>query len=241
MAGDKILVLGGTGEAGICLLRELIHRNHPTIVYARNPNKIPADVSASPLIEIIKGEIDEVEKLSTAVSKCKLIISLLGPARLRVKGPTDYADCYRAMFPLMRQHGVRRLFAMGTISIRLPQDQRALSQQLIVWMVQHLVPTVYGNIMAIQKLFEDDAATADIDWTVYRLGLLLGACDEASWAEGRQDDEYAGPIGAPGWRAWQKRGALARWLVDAAESGAPELVRQMPAVSKLNGSKAKTS
>jgi nucleoside-diphosphate-sugar epimerase len=52
MPGSKVLVLGGTGPAGICLLRELIHRNHEVVAFARNPQKIPEDVSSSPLIEV---------------------------------------------------------------------------------------------------------------------------------------------------------------------------------------------
>lgn len=52
MAGDKILVLGGTGPAGICLVRELVHRKLPMIVYARNPDKLPAELSKDPLIEV---------------------------------------------------------------------------------------------------------------------------------------------------------------------------------------------
>lgn len=47
-----VLVLGGTGPAGICLLRELIHRNYPTIVFARNPSKLPNDVSSNSLLEV---------------------------------------------------------------------------------------------------------------------------------------------------------------------------------------------
>jgi putative NADH-flavin reductase len=52
MAGKKILVLGGTGPAGIHLLRELVYRDHACIVYARNPSKIPDDLATSPLLEV---------------------------------------------------------------------------------------------------------------------------------------------------------------------------------------------
>lgn len=47
-----ILVLGATGPAGICLLRELVYRKHQVVVYARSPSKIPEDLTASPLIEV---------------------------------------------------------------------------------------------------------------------------------------------------------------------------------------------
>lgn len=54
MTGSKILVLGATGPAGICLLRELVYREHLTIVYARNPSKIPEDLASNPLLEVRK-------------------------------------------------------------------------------------------------------------------------------------------------------------------------------------------
>jgi putative NADH-flavin reductase len=52
MAGSKVLVLGGTGPAGICLLRELLFRQHSTIVFARNPSKIPQKLLSNPLLEV---------------------------------------------------------------------------------------------------------------------------------------------------------------------------------------------
>lgn len=63
MAGSKILVLGGTGPAGICLLRELIYNNLATVVYARNPSKIPDDLASNPLIEVRDTTVGGVDKL----------------------------------------------------------------------------------------------------------------------------------------------------------------------------------
>ena len=51
MAGDAVLVLGATGLSGLCLLRELLHRNHHTIAYVRNPSKIPDGLKSNPLLE----------------------------------------------------------------------------------------------------------------------------------------------------------------------------------------------
>jgi putative NADH-flavin reductase len=52
MPGSKVLILGSTGPAGICLLRELIYRNHQVVAYTRSPNKIPKDILSSHLIEV---------------------------------------------------------------------------------------------------------------------------------------------------------------------------------------------
>jgi hypothetical protein len=53
MPGRSILVFGGTGPAGICLVRELLHRKLPTLVYARNPSKLPEDLASNPLLEVL--------------------------------------------------------------------------------------------------------------------------------------------------------------------------------------------
>lgn len=47
-----VLVLGATGPAGICLVRELLYRQYKTVVYARNPAKIPQELSANPLLTV---------------------------------------------------------------------------------------------------------------------------------------------------------------------------------------------
>lgn len=52
MSLPTVLVLGGTGPAGICLLRELLHRKHKVVAYARTPSKVPEDLAADPLLEV---------------------------------------------------------------------------------------------------------------------------------------------------------------------------------------------
>lgn len=52
MSSLNVLVLGGTGPAGICLLRELLHRKHTVVAYARNPQKVPEDLVSDPLLEV---------------------------------------------------------------------------------------------------------------------------------------------------------------------------------------------
>ncbi|KAI8682319.1 NAD(P)-bd-dom domain-containing protein [Fusarium sp. Ph1] len=209
MPGSKVLVLGGTGPAGICLLRELIHRNHEVVAFARNPKKIPEDVSSSPLIEIIEGQLNDAEALSTAVSKSYVVVSLLGPNISSWKqDPSLLADFYRhSLFPSMRQHGVKRVYAMGTLSIVRPEDSRSLLR--------------YGIVT----------------FTIFRIAGIPGESDHESWKRDREDGKaFVGWVAETGWTMSQKRGALARWLVDAVEGGLTDWIGKMPAVSKLAGS-----
>ncbi|KAL4875457.1 mediator complex subunit 27-domain-containing protein [Aspergillus karnatakaensis] len=229
MVGTKILVLGGTGPTGICLLRELVFRNLETVVYARNPSKIPEDLASSPLLEIIKGEMHDRTTLSPAIASSRVIISLLGPNTIdRSMSPTLFADMYKdSVFPLMREHGVRRIFAMGTISIVRLEDRWSLVRSAIVMLVRTVAYSAYANVVNIGDAFENHAS--GLDWTVYRIARIPGGDDERSWRRDREDGEvFVGWVWEKGWTISQRRGALARWLVDAAEGGAEEWRVRMP-------------
>ncbi|KAK0732181.1 hypothetical protein B0H67DRAFT_566840 [Lasiosphaeris hirsuta] len=236
MTKGKVLVFGGTGPAGICLLRELLFREHETIVFARSPSKIPEELTKNPLLEILKAELSDLTALSTAVSRSSVIISLLGPSILTGVEPQIYADFYRALFPLMRTHGVRRIFAMGTLSIPVEGDSFSLSRLMLVGFVRVVASGAYASVIKIGEVFAKEAGE-DIDWTVYRIAGIPGGSDEASWRADREDGEtFEGYIGGPGWSLSQKRGALARWLVDAVEDGKEKWIRKMPSVSRYAGS-----
>jgi hypothetical protein len=140
----------------------------------------------------------------------------------------------------MRQHNTRRIFAMGTISIPQPSDRFSLGRLLIVLLIRLLANSAYQSILGIGRVFAEQAE--GIDWTVYRIAGIPGGSDDAAWTRDREDGEaFEGYIGHSGWGLSQKRGALARWLVDAAEDGKAQWIGKMPAVSRLAGSKRKAT
>ncbi|KAF9873119.1 NmrA family protein [Colletotrichum karsti] len=231
MAGSKILVLGGTGPAGICLLRELIHRGHATVVFARNPAKIPHDLASSPLIEVVKGEMSDSTALSSAMAQCSVVISLLGPDINNTKiDPSLFADIYRSyVFPSMRKHGVRRILAMGTLSIKKSEDHWTMFQTMVTTFMCLFASAIYGNMLNLAKAFENEAD--GLDWTVFRIAQIPGESDEEGWRKDREEQLFTGWIGESGWTSSMKRGALAKWLADAAEGKADGWIGKMPALS----------
>jgi putative NADH-flavin reductase len=235
MAGSKILVLGGTGPAGICLLRELVHRSIPTVAYARSPAKIPAELTSSRHLEVIAGEMDDEEALSTAVAKSNIIISLLGPNTMKLKSYTLFPDFYRLLFKLMKEHHVTRIYAMGTISIPQPADRFSILRYIVVWLVYLIARSAYRNILGVAKVFEEEGQ--GLDWTIFRIAGIPGESDEESWKKDREQDAVAGAVADGKWGMTVKRSALARWLVDAAEGDGKEWVRKMPTISGVSGGK----
>lgn len=90
----------------------------------------------------------------------------------------------------------------------------------------------YRSILNVADVFEKEGKEQGIDWTVFRIAAIPGEDDEASWRKDREGGgDFVGWVGEKGWSMSQKRGALARWLVDAAESGLPDWVARMPAVA----------
>ncbi|KAI5456325.1 hypothetical protein BGZ63DRAFT_417808 [Mariannaea sp. PMI_226] len=225
MDQPKILMFGGTGPAG------LVFRNHPVVVYARNPSKIPEELVSNELIEITQGELQDVDALSSAVAKCTSIISPLGPSiNNRNFDSTIYANFYDSLFPLMRQHGVSRILAMGTLSIQDPEDKWTFFQFMTTSIMPFLAKNVYRSVLNLADAFVQDAG--DLDWTIFRLTMIPGESDEQSWREDRDSGSvFSGWIGEKGWTSSLKRGALARWLVGIAEGKGGQWIRKMPAVS----------
>lgn len=138
----------------------------------------------------------------------------------------------------MRAHAVRRIFSMSTLSYPQPADRFSLIRTLIVAFVFVVANRAWQTARGLARVFEEEAG--GVDWTVFRIAGIPGGCSEEAWWWDRGDGEaFEGWVGERGWCASQRRGALARWLVDAVEDGKEQWIGKMPAVSRLAGSKRK--
>jgi nucleoside-diphosphate-sugar epimerase len=170
--------------------------------------------------------------LSEAISKSQAVISLLGPST-KSQPKDTFADYYRTIIPLMKQHGVHRILVLGTTAIYQPEDQSSITRALMCNLIKLIANSGYQNIMAVQDYFESIKNDTSIQWTVFRLGMLSGTGGQAEWSSGRDSGKiFNGPVGAPGFTGGINRSLLARWLVDTATANPETHVRSMPAVSK---------
>ncbi|EXK26320.1 hypothetical protein FOMG_17065 [Fusarium oxysporum f. sp. melonis 26406] len=145
MAGDKILVFGATGPAGIVLPRELLHRKLPALAYCRSPSKIPNNLASHPLLELSKGICPNAKP-----AKSRAIISLLGPSSTRQPKNTEFADYYGTIVSLMKKHQVHRLLALGTTAIYQPDDHSSISRALMCNLIKVVASGTYHNFIGIQ-------------------------------------------------------------------------------------------
>ena len=87
-------------------------------------------------------------------------------------GPANvFSITYRLVFRLMRQHGVRRIYVLGTFSIYDSLDQFSILRSLLVWFIWTVAHHAWQEFVNIGRVFEDEAQ--DLDWTVFRVGWLV--------------------------------------------------------------------
>ena len=130
----------------------------------------------------------------------------------------------------MRKHGVRRIIAMGTVSIQRPDDSWTFFQGMVVLFMRLFAGALYQNMINIAALFDTEAR--DLDWTVFRIAQIPGESDKESWKRDRNGALFTGWVGQKGWTSSVERAALAVWLVDAAEGKADEWIGKMPAIAR---------
>ncbi|KAH9983284.1 NAD-P-binding protein [Russula compacta] len=171
----RVLILGGTGPSGILLIEEALAAKHLIVVYARNPQKLPAHLSKHPDITIVKGELADAEALGRAMTggggggdAVHAVLSALGPTFGNPSG-TPIARGYAVVLEAMRRAGVRRLIALGTVSIKDANDKWSFVYSAMVAGVSLGARSAYKDIVAVGEVVR---ACDDVDWTLVRVPVL---------------------------------------------------------------------
>lgn len=165
----RVVILGGTGPSGILLIEEALASKHVVVVYARNPQKLPAHLSEHPDITIVKGELEDPKTLDAALAGADAVLSALGPTFGNPSG-TPIARGYSAVLDAMRRNGVRRLIALGTPSIKDEQNDRfSFVYAAMVAAVAVGARSAYKDIVAVGEVIR---ACEDVDWTIARVPVL---------------------------------------------------------------------
>ncbi|KAK1521313.1 hypothetical protein CPAR01_14836 [Colletotrichum paranaense] len=164
----------------------------------------------------------------------KIPADLASSPLLQRRREDDVLEHLLSSFPPHAQNDVKRILAMGTLSIT--EDSSSFTRFLLAILTRIIASTAYNAIIDLGRVFKEEAD--GLDRTLFRIGFISGESDEDSWRADREDQPtYAGYIAKPGWKAGMKRATLASWFVDEIESG--KWVRKSPAISKSSVKKTK--
>ncbi|KAK2747545.1 hypothetical protein FQN57_002038 [Myotisia sp. PD_48] len=223
----KLLIFGATGVAGGWVIRKAIDHGHEITLHVRNKTRIPADISGSDkIINIFEGPLSDESTLSAAIQGQDAILSAIGPSGIFTGFRNDLSGGYRLILKLMRQHGVRRILAMSTVSEYDPRDSFAFSRSLAYWAVFCFARRPQKEILDITKVFREEGD--DLDWTLYRVGNLLNSEEDGHVA-------VAGWVGVGDWSVSLERRDWANWLIQEVEREEPRWVHEMPVIYTPGG------
>ncbi|KAJ7138462.1 NAD-P-binding protein [Mycena crocata] len=170
----RLLIFGATGSMGVLLARRFlsVYGSCTLILYMRSASKLPVDLADDKSVVVIEGELDEMDNLSKAMEGVDAVITALGPTGR--KGPfypsgTPIAAAYSRILATMKEHGVRRLVALTTPSVRDSEDQFSLPLVFLRTTFATFARNVVKDIIAVGQVIHTEGA--DLDWTIVRMAL----------------------------------------------------------------------
>ncbi|KAH8547914.1 NAD(P)-binding protein [Umbelopsis sp. PMI_123] len=182
----RLLIFGATGPTGREIIRKALASNCQVNVMVRNPGKLPDDVKND--ITVFKGELTDKETILASMDGVDAIISALGPLVGHPSG-LPITKGYQVILDCMRERGIRRLIALSTPSfVDEENDRFSLWIKLMRLAIKSFVNEAYLEIIATSQLI---ANQDDLDWTIFRVGVLKDSDHES----GNLKAGYAGEAG----------------------------------------------
>lgn len=223
----RILIFGSTGPSGVLLVRETLDafQSCTLILYARDPSRLPADITSNKFVITIQGELDEHDKLSKAMEGVDAVLSTLGRNASLKENPfhhpdTPIAKAYERIIDLMHFHGVKRLIALGTPSMSDPRDKFSLAWSLMIGGVAALAHTSYRDVVETGKTIRTRGD--DLDWTIVRVPRMTNK---------DQKEVIAGYVGDGKTGFSLSRAGFAAFIVKELCASRPQWVKAAPLLS----------
>ncbi|KJY00552.1 NmrA family protein [Zymoseptoria brevis] len=168
-----ILLVGATGPSGIAFAQEALVAGHRLTIFARNPTKLPENISTSSNVTIVKGEFDDMEAARKAIQTgATALISFAGP-QPPAKG-TPVSAFYDRFFRLIKEdkeNSIRRCLVLATPSFQVAEDRSSWKWWFIVSVIRMLGGDAYADIVGIGKVVSA-LPVDEVEWTLFRVPVL---------------------------------------------------------------------
>jgi nucleoside-diphosphate-sugar epimerase len=180
----NVLLLGASGSTGKLVLMQLVKRNINTRILIRGSAVIPDEFLENPLVEIVKGNINELDQsdLNHLLQDCDLVISCLGH-NLSFQGMFGHPrylvlDAIRNLSHTV-QNTIKKktkIILMSTTAYtnRHAGEKNSLGERIIFSLLMGMLPPHRDNVKAADFLIEDIGTQDEyIEWVVVRPDTLI--------------------------------------------------------------------
>jgi len=115
----KVALLGATGKAGKYILQELLNKGYAVKALIRKPGEYTI---THPLLEIVPGDIKNLETAHTLIKNCTVVIAAIGP---RKDEPLISSLSTINILEAMEEFHIKRYISLAGLNIDIPGDNKS--------------------------------------------------------------------------------------------------------------------
>jgi putative NADH-flavin reductase len=154
----KLVILGATGGIGRPLVSAALEQGHQVTVFVRSPEKV---VQKSPRLNIIGGDLYNVQQMTDAIRNSDAVLSAFGPTTFRKTNLRR--DFGRVLVQALRAANVPRVIHVSA----------ALLFTDAGFLTSLLSNTLFRNVVHDGINVEAELTQRDLAWTILRPPRLL--------------------------------------------------------------------
>jgi nucleoside-diphosphate-sugar epimerase len=190
----RVLLLGATGRTGGRVLTRLLEQDVAVRALVRSPSRLPAGVTAHPLLDVVVADIGTLSTVALAghLDGCDTVVSCLGH-NVSLRGlfgpPRDLvAGAVRRVREAAQGRPTAdpvRLVLMSSVSVNLPDradSRRGNAERAYLAALRAVLPPVRDNQQAADILLHEVGADdPQLQWVAVRPDTLIEG-DDAPFA-----------------------------------------------------------
>jgi nucleoside-diphosphate-sugar epimerase len=181
-----ILVLGGTGRTGRCVVAQLLSRGAHVRTIVRSAARLPAETAGHPGLQVTEADLLTLsdEALQRHVHGCQAVVSCLGHT-------VSLQGVYGSPRDLVAQAALRisraaqalhsspplRLVLMSSVSVNAPNGdngRRGGFERVVLWAMRGVLPPAGDNQRAADFLCRTVGPThPHLEWAIVRPDTLI--------------------------------------------------------------------
>jgi len=162
----RIVVLGATGLTGVEVVKQALAAGHKVVAYVRRPD----DVEPRPGLDIVAGQLEDVEAMTSAFQGSDAVICCVGP-KLDLR-TIRRVDLMQRVLPLiitaMKGADVDRLVLMSAFGVGDTADKASLFARLVY---RATMSGIYGDKARAESALPESG----LNWTTVYPVILSDA------------------------------------------------------------------
>lgn len=158
-----VLILGGSGQTGRCVISRFLQEGYRVNSLTRNPNKAPKIKEGN--VNWFEGSLQEIGSLKKAAQGVSAIISCVGADDMN--DTKVYTDVYKNVVPIMKELKIKRIMMITT------EKDNPESPWMFRKIFSKMLKNIFENQIQAENLFKS-LKDPEIKWTIVRLSRITG-------------------------------------------------------------------